>query len=883
MNGKTLGHYRVGEQLGRGGMGEVYLADDLNLNRKVALKFLPDAFAGDPERMARFEREAKVLASLNHPNIAAIYGLEQAEGKRFLVLELVEGETLAQRLSKGPLPVDEALVICRQIAEGLEAAHDKGVMHRDLKPANVMITEGDKVKILDFGLAKALSDETQSIDSSQSPTLTEAMTRPGIILGTAAYMSPEQAKGKIVDKRADIWAFGCILYECLTGKRAFEGETVTETLAALLKSEPDWPALPAAIPQNIRLVLHRCLEKDMRRRFQNATDVRIVIEEPQEIGERPAAVNVSRPWLAWTIAALAVLIALALGFLLIREIPQQTEEPVRFQIEFPAKLVPAPSGALALSPDGRHLVFAAISDGVMRLWLRSFDYLEARPLPGTESGWFAPLFWSPDSRFIAFGTEEKLKKIDLSGSPPQTICDVAGLAIGGSWNRDGVIIYADYNGSRGIMRVSAAGGSPVPLTTPDPEWRETSHVLPTFFPDGRHFLYFRNGLPEHAGIYIGSLDAKPEDQGRKRLLAAASAAIYVSPQDPGPGHLLFIREQTLLSHPFDEKRLELIGEPKAVAEGVGAYGPFGFFSASTTGDLIWRSADSGSSQFAWLDRSGRELGTIGEPGEYPTFDLSRDGSRLVFSRGSVGDRKTNLWVMDLLRASITRLTLDDASHTDPRWSPDGRQVIFDSTRDPWRSPFRVSLPDSKPEQVYKFEGQQFALDDWSPDGGHLLYHDTQKSELWALPLTGEHKPVLVTRSLAGFVDQAQFSPDGRWIAYNTDESGRHEVKVVPFPPASEKWPISTAGGVQPTWSADGRELYFLAPDGTLMAVEIKPGAKFEWGKPRPLFKVTLSVHDQMEQYAPHPDGKRFLFAKPSEQSSNSPFTVILNWTSLLKK
>jgi len=796
MNGKTLGHYRVGEQLGRGGMGEVYAADDVNLNRKVALKFLPDAFAGDPERMARFEREARLLASLNHPNIAAIYGLEQAEGKRFIVMELVEGETLAQRLSKGALPLDEALGVCRQIAEGLEAAHEKGVIHRDLKPANVMITEGDKVKILDFGLAKALSDETQSVNSSQSPTITEAMTRPGVILGTAAYMSPEQAKGKAVDKRADIWAFGCILYECLTGRKAFEGEAVTDTLAAVLRGEPDWRALPADAPPHIKFLLGRCLEKEKSRRFHCIPDVRIVFEEPRETGEPSAAASPKRQWLLWTISALAVLMSIAIGLLITRRDQPKTAQAVRFQISYPDKTVPAGVGPFSVSPDGRYLIFAAASGGVSSLWLRTLDSLEARPLPGTESTEYSNPFWSPDSRFIAFGTVGKLNKIDLSGVPPQTICETRGLSVGGSWNRDGVIIYGDYGGSMGIMRVSADGGSPTPLSKPDAERNESSHWLPTFLPDGRHFLYLRVGALENTGIYVGSLDARPEEQSRKRLLPATSGAFYVPSQDTGPGELLFLRDQTLLSHPFDEKRLELVGEQKIVAEQVGVYSQYGFFAASMTGVLVWRSADSSYSRFTWFDRSGRELEAIGEADIYPTFDLSGDGGRLVVSRGPLGSSKTNLWAVDLLRGAFTRLTMDDAAHVDPRWSPDARQVIFGSTRDPMRSPFKVSIPNSKPEQVLKYEGRVFSLDDWSADGRHLLYHDANQPELWAVPLSGERKPVLVTRSLAGFVDQAQFSPNGRWIAYNTNESGRHEVKVVPFPPTGEKWTISAAGGVQ---------------------------------------------------------------------------------------
>jgi serine/threonine-protein kinase len=480
MIGKTLGHYRVGEQLGRGGMGEVYVADDLNLNRKVALKFLPDAFAADPERMARFEREAKLLASLNHPNIAAIYGLEQADGKRFLVLELVEGETLAQRLSKGPLPLEEALGICRQIAEGLEAAHEKGVIHRDLKPANVMIAAGDKVKILDFGLVKALADETQSVDASQSPTLTEAMTRPGVILGTAAYMSPEQAKGKTVDKRADIWAFGCILYECLTGKRVFEGETVTETLAAILKGEPDWQALPAATPPNIRFVLGRCLEKDVNRRFRDAADARMLFEQAPDIGE--AKSTAKRPWLgiAWSVAAVLA-VALCVSLWSPWRVARTSEQPlVRLDVDLGSdvSLFSRFGADTIISPDGKRLVFVSKS----RLFTRRLDQPKAAELAGTE-GALAP-FFSPDSQWVAFYTPGKLKKISVEGGAAITLCN-AGSPQGGSWSEDGNIIAAGV--SRFLSRIPAAGGAPTPVT--ELAQGEAGHCWPQILPGGQSVLF----------------------------------------------------------------------------------------------------------------------------------------------------------------------------------------------------------------------------------------------------------------------------------------------------------------------------------------------------------------------------------------------------------
>jgi hypothetical protein len=514
MIGKTLGHYRVGEQLGRGGMGEVYVADDLNLNRKVALKFLPDAFTGDPERMARFEREAKLLASLNHPNIAAIYGLEQAEGKRFLVLELVEGETLAQRLSKGALPIDEALGVCRQIADALEAAHEKGIIHRDLKPANVMITEGDKVKILDFGLAKALSDETQTVDSSQSPTLTEAMTRPGVILGTAAYMSPEQAKGKAVDKRADIWAFGCILYECLAGKRAFEGETVSETLAAVLTREPDWEKVPA----KTRPLLWRCLEKDPKKRLRDIGEAMAWIESA------PESAPMKRPWLAWGLAIFCLVGALVLGFLYFRQAPVEAPE-MRLAVNTPPTSDPV---SLAISPDGRRLVFVAFAEGQQRLWLRPLDAVEAQPIVGTEGATYP--FWSPDSRSIGFFADAKLKRIDIAGGPPQVLAS-APFGLGGTWNRDGVIVFAPLYDSP-LYRVPASGGEPVEITRLGP--RQAAHFFPQFLPDGRHLLFFAWADPW--GIYLTSLDSAET----RWLIEADTAGAYAP-----PGYLLFMRQEAV--------------------------------------------------------------------------------------------------------------------------------------------------------------------------------------------------------------------------------------------------------------------------------------------------------------------------------------------------
>ena len=884
MIGKTLAHYEVTSQLGKGGMGEVYLADDLNLNRKVALKFLPEEFAADPERMARFEREAKLLASLNHPNIAAIYGLENAKGKRFLVLELVDGENLAQRLSKGPLPLENAIAVCRQIAEALEAAHEKGVIHRDLKPANVMITAGDKVKILDFGLAKALADETQSVDSSQSPTLTEAMTRPGVILGTAAYMSPEQAKGKSVDKRADIWAFGCILYECLTGKRAFEGETVTETLAAILKGEPEWNALPSTTPPNIRFLIRRCLEREMSRRFQSAADAQIVAEEARSISQ--PAVPTKRPGLGWAVASILLLIAITMGFFLFRTKEPAFAEPMRFQIALPNKTTLAWWGKFALSPDGQRLAIAAVgSDGVPRLWIRSIDSLESRLLPGTESDLITPFFWSPDSRFVAFSIGGKLKKIDVSSGTLQTICDLSGLAmsefaIGGSWNRDGVIIFGILNGP--LMRVPATGGIATPLTRLNPARQEIGHSYPVFLSDGRHFLYLIDApKPENCGIYLGSLDSKPEEQGSERVLETNSPSIFVPPQDSGRAYLLFLRDLTLTAQEFDEKRLALEGEPTPMAEQVDS------FSASPNGLLVFSSIGQGGTtsnkELAWVDRKGNKISSAGKPGEYSNFRLSQDEKRIVFDRAVAGAQQ-DVYALDLIRGVSARLTFDPACDNLPIWSPDGQRVLYPSNRKGFFDLYlKAATGAGQEELLVKLGTPTGWATDWSKDERFILYQvpgSKTGQDLWISPQFGDKKPFPYLHTQ--FNEQAgAFSPDVKWIAYESNESGRSEIYVQSFPLSGSKFQISTGGGSEPYWRSDGTELFYVAAGRSLMAVPIKLRPAFEPGLPFRL--MSLPAVAQIHSYAVSGDGQRFLIVNPAEGETSGSLVVLVNWQATLKK
>jgi eukaryotic-like serine/threonine-protein kinase len=902
--GTKLGSYEIVSPLGAGGMGEVYRARDSKLARQVALKVLPDAFACDPDRMARFQREAKVLASLDHPNIASIYGLEDSSTTHALVMALVEGPTLADRIKSGPIPIDESLRVAKQVCEGLEYAHERGIVHRDLKPANVKVTADDAVKILDFGLAKAIEGDAASIDIATSPTMSRMATLAGVLLGTAAYMSPEQAKAKPVDRRADIWAFGCVLYEMLTGKMTFSGETVTDTLAAVIRADPDWSQLPPATPLRIRVLLQRCLQKDPKQRLQAIGDARIVLEEVLSGASDQSlagAAGISAPlWrrgLPWGIAA-ALAIALVASTWLHQHgagIPAPVADASRFEISPPEKTTLATNGVFSLSPDGSQLAFfAAGSDNVYRLWVRPLGSLEARPLPGSESPQFPPFFWSPDSRSIAFDAGGKLKKIDISGGSPQTICDLTTLALGGSWNNDGVIIFGSAAG--GIMRVSASGGSASPLTSVDSSRNEAQHILPSFLPDGRHFVYQRtSSTPGNGGVYVGLLDAKPADQDSKRLLATDWGSVFLPYPNSDTGQLLFMRDGTLLVQSLDTRRLELVGEPVSVAEQVGFFLDFGFFSASTNGVLAYRSGSSGgTSQITWFDQQGKTLGTVGEQGYNAALSLSPDGTRAAVSRRDSPSASAAIWLVDLSRGTSIRFTFGSFYAADPLWSPDGSQIIFSSNHGGGFDLYRKPSSGVKDEELLLKSDEDKAPTSWSHDGRFLLYDlsnpKTRRTELWVLPLEGEKKPIPFVRSEFNNVD-GQFSPDGRWVAYASNESGRDEIYVRTFSPGSSeagagaggKWLISTNGGSQPRWRGDGKELFYLGPDDKLMAVEIATNPVFRAGVPKSFFQ-TLPHAEIITTYQwdVTPDGKRILYLTPTKQGT-APFTVVLNWQAGLKK
>ena len=923
--GTRLGAYEVTGMLGAGGMGEVYRARDTRLGRDVALKFLPETFATDPQRLARFQREAQVLASLNHPHIAQIYGLEESSGAPALVMEFVEGGTLAERLERrdgpsaaagvpgpnGPgLPIDDALAIARQVAEALEAAHDKGVVHRDLKPSNVALTATGEVKILDFGLAAIMHDVGMAAtDATHSPTLSIAATFAGVILGTAPYMSPEQAAAKPVDKRADIWSFGVVLWEMLTGSRLFDGETVSHTLADVLRAPIGFDRLPRETPPAIREVLRRCLDRDTKRRLRDIGEARVAIETHLA---GPAASAAPPPSLARSssrtlaavsaVAAIAITSAVALAFVHFREQPP-VAEPVRFQIQPPNET--AFATAVVLSPDGRQIAFEAPGpDGRTVLWVRSLDTLDARPLPGTEGAAEGP-FWSPDSLSLAFGVNGspgRLKRIDPSGGPPQTLCEYTGGFRQGAWSREGVILFGA--GQSGLSQVSEAGGTPSLVTKVDPARREMQHTAPAFLPDGRRFLYHRASLiPENGGIYFGSLEATPDEQSQTLLLAADSAPVYVPSSTSSGGLLLFLREGTLLVQSFDGQSTPT-GDATPIAEDVGNIGSYGWFSASATGHLAFRTgrAAAAASELVWFDRQGKRIGQVGPRMDYAGVLLSPDDQTVVtmrtdrtlssaVTRSSLGFRT---WTAEIVRGIFSRLNPGEGTESMGPVSPEGR-VAFSSTLNGavgdlyWMPASGVGSP----EPLLLKSPTVKHPNDFSPDGRFLIFddHTSQRQDLFILPMEtpaggGERKPIpfLVTPADETF---GQFSPDGKWIAYSSDESGRREVYVQGFAPdrmpaaAVGKWQISTAGGDKPRWRPDGREVFYISPDRKLMAVPVKTRESFEPGVAVPLFDTNVTGFFPYDLSA---DG-RLLLNTVADVAAATPssVTIVLNWQAGLRR
>jgi eukaryotic-like serine/threonine-protein kinase len=876
--GARLGPYEIVEPIGQGGMGQVWKARDTRLNRFVAVKTSHKRFS------ERFEREARVISSLNHPSICTLYDV----GPNFLVMELVEGPTLAERIKEGPIPLEEALRIARQVAEGLEAAHEKGITHRDLKPGNIKIKPDGTVKVLDFGLAK-VGPRTASgggQDPENSPTMSMAATQAGVILGTAAYMAPEQARGKPVDKRADIWAFGVVLYEMVTGKRLFQGEDLTDILASVVKEQPD---LSQAPPQLHRL-LASCLEKDPKKRLRDIGDVwRLLDDRWAEIPPPAARLSSRNAWIWPSVAAVLVLLLGGTGWALWREHTAPTRA-TRFEVQLPPNV--EFSTYVSVSPDGHKLVFSA-SGAQSGLWIHDVDTLEWRKLPVTEAA--RSPFWSPDSRFLGFAVGNDLKKIEVAGGPPQTLCTAPSPVGTGAWGRDGAIVFGTYGtGSGPMYRVSEAGGIPVAVTALNTARGETLHALPTFLPDGKHFLYLRYGPTEITGIYAASIDAKPAEQPRQRILADRYAASYVN------GNLFFMRDGTLMVQPFDADKLQLRGDPVPVAEHVATTGSIGIFSVSPAGVLAYRTgavAAGDEYQPTWFDREGKTIGMAGESGPDGDLRLSPDGTHAA-GRDAGAAAAGDAWVHDFARGVRTRLTFRQSQGSFPIWSPDGSHITFAAGNLLDTIYEKEASGAGEEKELLKKPGEIKLPTSWSRDGRFLLYYTAQVpntgNDLWVLPLEGPQgspgKPVLLLGTK--FTEAlGSFSPDARWIAYVSNETGRLEVYVRPFiasgpsgPSLGDgKWEVSKDGGSQPKWRSDGKEIIFGGPNGQVMAVDVSAkGSAFEPGVPHQLF--TAPPNGGWDVTA---DGKRFLVEvlpnSRNTQTTQTPITVVLNWQADLKK
>jgi eukaryotic-like serine/threonine-protein kinase len=860
--GTRVGSHEITALLGKGGMGEVYRARDLKLKRDVAIKVLPAEFSRETERVLRLQREAEVLASLNNIHIGAIYDVEYFEGAPCLVLEFVEGETLADRIGRGPLAVDEALAIAGQVAEALEASHQKGIVHRDLKPANIKVTRAGDVKVLDFGLAK-VGDLARQPNLAGASALT-AVSMAGAILGTAAYMAPEQAKGQDLDRTADVWAFGCVLYEMLTGKPAFEGNTMTEVLANVLKMEPDWQRLPPETPLLVQRVLRRCLQKDQGQRLKCMGDVRLDIADA---GTLTAAPSIRSPfprrrekitWLALALVALA-----AAAFVLWALQPKPRE--LRVDVATPPDTDPV---SMALSPDGLKIVFVTGS-GPRLLWLRSLESGISKPLAGTDNPSFP--FWSPDNRSIGFFAAGKLMRIDIDTGLIKALTDTNGR--GGAWNKDGVIVFGA--GSTPIFKIAADGGTPVAIT--QLPQKQGTHRNPRFLPDGRHFLYWGvNGGVETRAVYVATIDGS---EPPRKIIDSEVAAEYLP-----SGKLLFFRDGRLFAQPFDAKTLTLSGTPALVAEDVLLTPGLNIaaFSASATGTIAYRSGAPEERQLVWFDRTGKALEMIGMPDKAAPdgVSLSPDGQHVAMTRSVNGNM--DVWIMDISRGALSRFTSEAWRQRWPQWSPDGRGIVFGAVANGSYDLYRKELVDGA-EQMQLTTPDSKTPSDLSADGRFLLFTNQDPKtdqDLWVLPLKPLQTPFPVVRT-AFQEKMGQFSPDLKWIAFQSNESGRFEIYVQAFPGPGTKIQISVGGGTQVRWRRDGKTLFYIGPDETLKEVPLrsKSSGNIELAPPVSLFRTRLGTPADpgfIQEYAVSADGNRFLMNVVTREQTASPISIILN-------
>jgi eukaryotic-like serine/threonine-protein kinase len=886
--GQRIGPYEVIGSLGAGGMGEVYRASDTTLKRHVAIKVLPEALASDVDRLARFQREAEVLASLNHPNIAAIYGFERAGEVPALVMELVEGPTLADRVAEGAIPVDEVLAIARQIAAALEAAHERGIVHRDLKPANIKLRADGTVKLLDFGLAKAMESMAEGRSSrtaaiSLSPTIASpAATDVGIVLGTAAYMSPEQARGKPADHRSDIWSFGVVLAEMVTGRKLFEGETVSDSIAAVLTRDPDLNA----VPPSLRRLLRLCLAKDPRERLRHIGDALSVVDD-SSASPINAPVPRVRWWLYATLGCALVGLALA-AWIVLHPPPAENDTVTRFYID-------APRGAAfnytytgsTISPDGRHLVFrVATATEAPALWLRPLDSLDGQRIAGTDGADFP--FWSPDGKSIGFFAAGKLKRVDANGGSPIVLADASDAdttMTGGSWNADGVIVFG---APQGIYRISASGGTPTLIAPINSASGETGYGNPQFLPDGDRFLMFvRSEKPSVGGLYVTSL-AHPEQKAQ--VLATTRKAVFVTTED-GASYMLYLQDRTLLARRIDARTLTMSGDPVPIASNVALFPPgfhASFWSSASGKVLAYRSEVSDRPRLTWVYADSKRQNATDTDDFYTHVRVSADGARaameLVDATGNM-----DVWTVDFARGVKTRQTFDPKPDRAPTWSPDGREIAFSSYRTGVWQIFRKDLISGRPEEQLTSSPGDKIVPNWSRDGRYLFYiqiGNTTADDIWALPLDGDRKPFPILQSTPVETNPA-LSPDGKWLAFESSQFGRPEVFVTRFPESGQaadanapRWQISTQGGSRPRWSGDGRALLYVSlDDARLLLADVRTGGPvFESDAPRvfaeiPVMPVARSPFDLTA------DGRVLML----ERTINSAaLSIVTNWRALMK-